>query len=121
VGGRVGGRERQSATMFSLPGRCTKLVVNSDRKDKWRCWREEKGVLFFEIYGIRKRPLQLVYGGRVHKFVANLTSGITERIKISLFHLLFFNVCLICFALESCIAGSVWENLKIFVEITGSG
>jgi hypothetical protein len=29
---------------------------------------------------------QLVYGGRVHKYVpANLTSGITERVKIS-FH-----------------------------------
>ncbi len=53
MGGRVGGRERQSATMFSLPGRCTKLVVNSDKKDKWRCWREENGVLFFEMAATR--------------------------------------------------------------------
>ncbi len=42
--GRLGGEglERASATMFLVPGRWYNVLVNSERKDKWRCWQEEK-------------------------------------------------------------------------------
>jgi hypothetical protein len=43
VGGKV------CATMFALTGRCTKLSVNSDRKDKCLCLRDEKEVLLLEM------------------------------------------------------------------------
>ena len=50
MGGMEGqGRERTSATTFWEPGRWTKLVVNSERKERCLCWREEKGVLALEM------------------------------------------------------------------------
>jgi hypothetical protein len=40
----MGGWERALATTFLWPGRCWKDALNSERKERWRCWREEKGV-----------------------------------------------------------------------------
>ncbi len=36
-------RERQSATVLSLPATCRMSVVNSDTAYIWRCWRAYKG------------------------------------------------------------------------------
>jgi hypothetical protein len=38
------GRDKASATTFLGPGRWEKEMENSERKERWRCWREEKGV-----------------------------------------------------------------------------
>jgi hypothetical protein len=38
------GRDKASATTFREPGRWTKEVVNSERKERWRYCLEEKGV-----------------------------------------------------------------------------
>ena len=47
AGERIGemvGRESASATRLCWPGRWEKMALNSDRKERCLCWREEKGV-----------------------------------------------------------------------------
>ncbi len=58
--GNGGGRERASATTFLWPGRCWKDALNSERKERWRCWREEQGVDCLLM--VAKRSLWLVKG-----------------------------------------------------------